>query len=148
MKRFQFRFQALLNVEQHKEDAVKQELKTLLYNLQREKETLSNLQTIYLAQQEEFARKQFGRISPEELKLYEAYIFTLSNQITSQQVKVKECEAEADIVRQKLIEISKRRKMLEKLREKKKKEHEYLLQQSENKQLDELAVTRFNHLPF
>ena len=148
MKRFQFRFQALLNVEQHKEDAVKQELKTLLYNLQKEKETLSNLQTIYLAQQEGLARKQFGWISPEELKLYEAYIFTLSNQITSQQVTVKECEAAADAVRQKLIEISKRRKMLEKLREKKKKEYAYLLQQSENKQLDELAVTRFNHLPF
>ncbi|MBI2560087.1 MAG: flagellar export protein FliJ [Planctomycetes bacterium] len=142
MKRFQFKFQTLLNIELHREDAVKQELRTLLYNLQKEEEILSNLRTMYLEQQEELARKQIGQISPEELKLYEAYIFTLSNQITSQQVKVKECEAEADDVRQKLIKISKRRKMLEKLRERKKKEHEYLFQQYENKQLDELAITR------
>lgn len=149
MKRFQFRFQALLNVEQHKEDAVKQELKTLLYNLQKEEETLSNLQKIYLTvQYAELAKKQIGRISPEELKLYEDYIFTLGNQMTYQQAKVKACDAEVDAVRQKLIEISKRRKTLEKLREKKKKEYECLLQQSENKQLDELAVSRFNHLPF
>lgn len=139
----------LLNVEQHKEDAVKQGLKTLLYNLQKEEETLSNLQKIYLtAQYAELAKKQTGLISPEELKLYEDYIFTLSNQMTYQQAKVKACDAEVDAVRQKLIEISKRRKTLEKLREKKKKEYECLLQQSENKQLDELAVSRFNHLPF
>ena len=146
MKRFKFKFQTLLNIEQHKENLVKQELETLLYNLHKEEKTLLNLRTIYLMQQEEFARKQLGQISPEELKLYEVYIFTLCNQMTSQQAKVKECVAKVDVVRQKLIELSKRKKMFEKLREKKKNEYEYLLQQSENKQLDELAVIRFNHI--
>lgn len=146
MKRFKFKFQPLLNIEQHKEGVVKQELKTLLYSLYKEEKTLSNLKAIYRTQQEELARKQSGQISPEELKLYEAYIFTLRRQMASQQVKVKECEAKVDVVRQKLIEISKRKKTFEKLREKKKKEYEYVVRQSENKQLDELAVTRFNHL--
>lgn len=145
MKRFKFKFQTLLNIEQHKEDVVKQELKTLLYNLHEEEKMLSNLKTIYLTQLEELARKQLGYISPEELKLYEAYVLSLCSQITSQDDKVKGCAAKVDVVRQKLIEISKRKKMFEKLREKKKKEYEYLLQQYENKQLDEIAVIRFNH---
>jgi flagellar FliJ protein len=146
VKRFKFKFQALFNIEQHKEDVVKQELKTLLYNLNKEEKKLLSLKTMYLTQQEELARKQLGQISPEELKLYEVYIFSLCNKITSQQAKVKECEAEADVVRRKLMEISKRKKMFEKLREKKKKKYEYLFQRSENKQFDELAVTRFKQI--
>lgn len=146
MKRFRFKFQALLNVEQHKEDAVRQELRTALYHLHQEEETLLNLKTIFHAQQEELAEKQLGKISTGELRLYEAYISAIYTQITTQEARVKEHEAFVDEVRQKLIEVSKRRKILEKLRAKKKQEHEYLFRQFENKQLDEIAVTRFNHI--
>lgn len=75
--------------------------------------------------------------------LYSNYFQKLATEIDDQKKKVKKVKTKVESKREKLIEIMKKRKMLDKLREKSFKEYKKEIYQNEQKFMNEMAIYRY-----
>lgn len=126
MKKFSFRLQKLLDIREAKEREVQNELSKVLaiQNLERMK------QQNYMRRLEE-QRAKFnqrltdGGYSFSDIMMYERFIEFSHRAIEVQQERVESMEPEIQKVRQKLIEASRERRVVEKLKERKINEYLY-----------------------
>ena len=79
------------------------------------------------------------------MKVYEAYFERLDNDIKNSKHLLKEITKKMEAVQNELLKIMKKRKALEKLKEIGKEEYINNLNLSLNKEMDDIAMTRFNN---
>jgi len=139
MKKFKFPLQKLLDIRQAREDEIRNELMKILSVQNREKiiqdELLKKINH-YEKQQSETIKK--GVFSPDRIMLLMRYA-DVSRRAVEESIKRAEAmEPEIQSVRQRLIEASRERKIVEKLKERKRSEYDYEVNREIAKENDDM----------
>ncbi|MDQ1272816.1 MAG: flagellar protein FliJ [Planctomycetota bacterium] len=140
---FHFKFQKLLEIEKCREEDIVKELKKLQRILHDEEKLLVFLQSVLSLQQSEMEKELHMQSEANVFVLFESYFSKLNRDITTQASKVKDVYKKVDHVRETLLRVFKKRKVLEKLRERYEKEYKEQALRMENKTFDEIATSRF-----
>ena len=144
MPKYYFKLQPLLNKEQIYEDECARELKVIKDALQDEENKLKELKRRETKCQEELKSKKQYHITTAELRIYEDYFEGLDDDINDSKRLWEEITKKMKAVQDKLLKIMKKKKALEKLKERGKEEYTNNLYLSLNKELDDIAMIRFN----
>ncbi len=144
MTKYYFKLQPLLNKEQIYEDECARELKVIKDALQDEENKLKELKKRETKCQEELKSKKQYHITTAELRIYEDYFEGLDDDINNSKRLWEEITKKMEAVQDKLLKIMKKKKALEKLKERGKEEYTNNLYLSLNKELDDIAMIRFN----
>ena len=140
---FHFKFQKLLEIEKCREEDIVKELKKLQRILHDEEKLMVFLQSVLSLQQSEMEKELHMQSEANVFVLFESYFSKLNRDITTQASKVKDVYKKVDHVRETLLRVFKKRKVLEKLRERYEKEYKDQALRMENKTFDEIATSRF-----
>ncbi|MEK7296715.1 MAG: flagellar export protein FliJ, partial [Planctomycetota bacterium] len=140
---FYFKFQKLLEIEKLKEEGLVKELKLLQKQLQDDEKMLTLLQSVFTMQQGEMEKELRKPQEANVFVLFEVYFAKLRRDMEAQGAKIKESAKKVALAREKLLVVFKRRKVLEKLRERQEKEYKEQMLRLENKNYDEIATSRF-----
>ncbi|HPJ38255.1 MAG TPA: flagellar export protein FliJ [Spirochaetota bacterium] len=126
MKKFQFKLQKLLDIREAREKEVKNELAALL-----------NIQNAERMKQEEYRRKmaeerakftvklKSGKFSYAESMMFERFVEFANKVIDAAQDRIDSMEGEISRVRVKLVEASREKKVVERLKERQWEEYQY-----------------------
>lgn len=139
MAGFKFRLQTFLNLKEQFEKSAKNELGIAIMKLEEEKARLKAIDAEIDINTNDFRHACCGIIQPEKIKELKAYGEYLQQARERQEENVKRQEKNVDIIREKLVEIMRERKVLENLKEK--EFHEYLKEEErkEQQRVDELV---------
>jgi len=143
--KFHFKLQPLLNKERIYEEECIGRLRTVQGTLQNEKKELENLKKRKLTSQSELASRKRQKITSEELTTYEDYFVSLAVSMDTSKTRIQEISTEMSTVQEELIEIVKKRKALEKLRDRWEEEHKNYLEYLSNKEMDDIGMIKFNN---
>ncbi|MBN1497247.1 MAG: flagellar export protein FliJ [Spirochaetes bacterium] len=138
MKKFKFRLQTLLDIREARERAVQYELAKIvsLQNIEREKQ--AELRRQIDAQKELFGDKlKQGRYSASEAILFERFIDVSLRAIGTAEDRIRSMEPQIQEVRSRLVEASRERRVVERLRERKRAQHAYEVNRELGKENDE-----------
>ena len=139
---YQFKLQALLNHHQHQEEVCQKELAEAQRDLTKAQEKLRRLKKDKRVNIQKLQTRQEGRHHPSEILIFINYISQLSSEIKAQVQQVHKAEENVTQKRNNLIAIVKKRKTLEKLKEKEWLEYQQKMMQAERKFNDEVTATR------
>jgi flagellar FliJ protein len=137
---FQFRFEALLTARRHAEDCLQKELSVARRALADEQTVLKEKKNSRRQCLQEQRRKQRRGFRGPDMLLFQTYLQRLERDIDAQQKRVAAAERKVGQKRQALIEAVKKRKILEKLKEKDQESHRRRLAEAERKFIDEVAA--------
>lgn len=115
---FNFRLQSILNLKIQLEKSQKNELGRVVSKLEYESGILDNLKNERKKQIKKIDSMIKKPVTVADLKINKGYIAYLKSRLDNQEEIVKKASKNADIEREKLIEIVKERKILEKHRQK------------------------------
>ncbi len=118
MPTFHFRMQTILDIKKQLEKSTKNELGVAIQKMELQKRVLAEIQHEEALQQEEYRKESSEGVVLAKLKQRMEYISVLHQRELSQQQRVNEEMKNVDKIRERLIELMKERKVLEKLREK------------------------------
>ncbi len=144
MAAFKFSLEALLNHRLHHEEVVQKELAVCECRVREEKAVFRRLQEDKDRVIREFDQKQLQGLCISEHIVYDRFIECLTRKLAVQHEKVMASETEYARKRDELIEAVKKRKTIEKLREKKLAVFTGNLMRLNQEFLDEVAISRFN----
>ena len=139
---YRFKLEALLNHRRHQEDIRQKELAQAERLLSNEKDQLRRLKN---EKRENIVRlqiKQKNKINVSDIILSVNFIRQLSEKIAEQKKRVHKATRTVNRKRGELISIVKKRKTLEKLKEKERLSYEKKLLQDERKFMDDVASIR------
>jgi flagellar protein FliJ len=139
MKKFKFRLEKLLDARLAKEKVVKIELAHAIseQNLFRTKQT--EYRTRMEEQKKIFHDKmQTGKINISELKNYHVFEITADLVIRDSQRKIDDMEPAINVIRGRLNEAVKERRVIEKLKERRHDEWKYLADRAEHNEVDDM----------
>jgi len=139
---YRFKFEALLSHRRHQEEICQRELARCQRRLAGEQEKLRRTKYLKRENIRMLQARQQGSINVSEISLYMKYIDGLSEKVEEQNGCVREAAKQVNQKRNELIGIVKKRKTLERLKEKDRLAHQKELMQSERKLMDEMATTR------
>lgn len=143
MNKFKFKLETVLKVKARVEDLRKIELREAETRREKAKSELCRCRD-EVETNTRLCREKFQkRIIPEEANNYHLYLTWLNRQADLALLKLQECEREVAERRQRLIEASKEKKILEKLKEKAYQAFQAEQLSAEIKFLDELGTGRF-----
>ncbi len=145
MQKFHFKLQPLLNKERIYEDECIGRLRVIQDTLLNEKNKLGNLKKCKLVSLSELNSKKRQEITSEELRTYEDYFLKLGSDFDASKSRMLEISNELNAVQDELIKMVKKRKALEKLRDRWEEEHKSHLSSTSNKEMDDIAMTKFNN---
>lgn len=126
------------------EETLQKELAVLEKSLAAEKQKLLGYRSSIRELSAELKQRQRKGSSISDISLYLGFIEQLSRNITAQEKNVSEVETQVELKRQDLIEATKRKKTLEKLKEKQMRAHKEALQKKDQAFLDEMGIHQFN----
>jgi len=143
MSKFKFKLETVLKVKVRIEELRKMELSEAEFRCEQARLELCRWQDEVEVNIGLYREKFQQRINPEEANNYHQYLTWLNHQVDLALIKLQERRKEVDQCRQRLIEASKEKKVLEKLKEK--AYQDYLAEQlnAEIKFLDELGTGRY-----
>ena len=139
---YRFKLEALLNHRRHQEEVRQKELAQAERLLCDEKDQLRRLKN---EKRENIVRlqiKQKNKINVSDIILSVNFIRQLSEKIAEQKKRVHKATRTVNRKRSELISIVKKRKTLEKLKDKERLSYEKKLLQDERKFMDDVASTR------
>jgi len=139
MKKFKFRLQRVLETKEGIEKQRQRELGAKQGELLRQQKKLSELKEELKEQNKSQREKVSGSASAGELVMLHRWQLQLEKQIVEQLVKVSTAEKAVEKARLVLVEASKERKVLEKLREKRFEEHKKISLSQEQNILDDVG---------
>ena len=145
MQKFHFKLQPLLNKERIYEDECIGRLRVIQDTLLNEKNKFGNLKKCKLVSLSELNSKKRQEITSEELRTYEDYFLKLGSDFDASKSRMLEISKELNAVQDELIKMVKKRKALEKLRDRWEEEHKSHLSSTSNKEMDDIAMTKFNN---
>ncbi|MGB9779297.1 flagellar export protein FliJ [Caldanaerobacter sp.] len=137
MKKFVFGLQSVLNLKQQSEKIEKENLAKILNEIDREKKKLEVLKTHLREVMENFNQEIEAGTTMYKLAEAEAYMGKVRKMIEMQEYYISELEKEAEKVREELLRLSKEKKALENLKERRFSEYMYLLNLEQAKVIDE-----------
>lgn len=142
---FRFRFASVLNVRKLKEETLQQIFSQSHRVWQEERKKLENLYTEWMAYLEKWRNLQNQTVQVETLNLYQQYMKTFKMRITMQTMRVNECREDMERKRQKMIEATKEKKIMDRLKEN--HLHRYLKEEAKKEQkfMDEAGTRSFNY---
>ncbi|HHV97728.1 MAG TPA: flagellar export protein FliJ [Clostridiaceae bacterium] len=142
--KFEFRLRPILNVKTQKEDILKIEMAKALSILNKETKKLELMISELRSYMVEYKMLLKNVCTANEISSYNAYFFKQKEKIETQREIVNKAKENADKIREELISVSKEKKMLEKLEEKKKEVFNKMLLRKEQKMVDEIVSYRQN----
>ncbi|OHD63996.1 MAG: flagellar export protein FliJ [Spirochaetes bacterium RBG_13_51_14] len=144
MKKFKFRLQTLLNIREAREREIQHELAAILRVQNREREKQEELRRRIEEQKTLFGDKlRRGAYSSSEAILFERFVDVSLRAIDTAEERIKSMEPQIQEVRKRLIEASRARKVVEKLKERKLAQHNYEVNKEINKEIDEMNQKLF-----
>ena len=139
MAKFQFKMETVLRLRESIEEQKKNEFGRAAAELERQKEKLKAIIAEQRQMIQEFHEAVKARIDSKKSDQYNKYIKLLDKRIEEQQAVVKKCEAIEEACRKELIEATKEKKKLEKLKEKQFQQYVIEEKREEQKVTDELV---------
>ncbi|UCD77010.1 MAG: flagellar export protein FliJ [Desulfobacterales bacterium] len=139
---YRFKLEALLNHRRHQEEICQKELARLQRQLADEQEKLRRQKQQKRENVQKLKVRQKESASVSDIILYMNYIEQLSKEIEEQATCVHEAAKKVNHKRNELIGIMKKRKTLEKLKEKDWLAYQKKMMQDERKLMDEVATTQ------
>ena len=136
---YKFNLEPLLNHRRYQEEVLQKELAALKRGLSAEERTLKALRKKKRKFLVQFQKKQKDGRPAAEIKLYFDFVDHLSKEIEIQHQKVKEAERMFNSKRQDLIATMKKRKTLDRLKEKGWQTHQQDQLKKERSRMDEVA---------
>jgi flagellar protein FliJ len=146
MKQFEFRLQKVMETTHAREEMQKKELALALADVERNEAMLERMLDKLAEELEAFSgRRNSGSIKVCELSQYASYTDKLLGEINRQRQEIVKLAELVDEHRRKLLEITKDKKILERLKEKRYEEYRLKLRQVEQKFMDELSARSFHN---
>ena len=145
MQKFHFKLQPLLNKELIYENECIGRLRIIQDKLLKEEDKLRNLKNQKMICQNDLRSKKLHDIASVELRTYEDYFLKLGSEINSGNIKLQDMTKEFRIIQEELAKIVKKRKALEKLRDRWEEEYQDYLVSLSNKEMDDIAMTKFTN---
>ena len=140
---YQFNLEPLLNHRRYQEEILQKDLADLKIRLAAEKEKLGVLRQKMRNTVQQLQKTQSAGKPASEIKLYVDFIERLSKEMEAQRKKVLEAERKFNQKRQDLIAAMKKRKTLDRLKEKDLQVYEKKQLKKERNLMDEVAVHQF-----
>lgn len=141
---YNFNLESVLNHRKLLEESLQKELAVLRRSLDNERKMLRNFKKKKSEFLEELKRKQEEGITISDVFLYLPFIEQLSKDIEKQKKNLLELENDVEQKRLDLMEAAKKKKALEKLKDKGLKAYKQEIKKDEQEFLNEVAVNRFN----
>ncbi|MBW7995069.1 MAG: flagellar export protein FliJ [Candidatus Glassbacteria bacterium] len=146
MKQFEFRLQKVMETTRTREELQKRELAVALAELDRNERLLEEMIDCLTEELEQFSgRRNSGSIKVSALVQCATYTDKVLDDIHRQRDDIEKVVKLVERNREKLLEITKDKKILEKLKEKRYKEYRRKLRQVEQKFMDELSARNFHN---
>ena len=142
---YQFNLEPLLNHRRYLEELLQKELADLKIRLDAEKDRLWILRQKKRKTVLQLQEKQTDGRPASEIKLYIDFVERLLKEVEAQRQKVLEAERLFSIKRQDLVAAMKKRKILDRLKEKGLQDYEQEQLKRERNLMDEVAGHQFNH---
>jgi flagellar protein FliJ len=138
MKKFKFKLQTLLDIREAREREIQYELARIISLQNREREKQADLRRRIDEQKSLFGEKlKRGAYSSSEAILFERFVDVSLRAIDTAEERIISMEPQIQEVRSRLVEASRGRKVVEKLRERKRVQHTYEVNRELNKENDE-----------
>jgi len=141
---FRFNLQSVLEHRKSLEKNFQKELAVLKRVLLQERRKIRNLQRGKQSFLRELRERQKKSLSASEILLYVRFIEHLSSEIDKQKRKIFEVEKKCNQRREDLIEATKKRKILEVLKERGFEAYRYQMMKREQDFLNEVGIYRFH----
>jgi flagellar export protein FliJ len=143
--KFHFKLQPLLNKERIYEEECVGRLRDIQGLFMNEKNELENLKKSKLDSQSLLSSRKNQVIASDELRTYEDYFLNIGYRIDSSKSRIQEISTAMNTVQEELVEIIKKRKGLEKLRDRWEEEYKIELELVLNREMDDIAMTKFSN---
>ncbi|GAX60044.1 hypothetical protein SCALIN_C05_0129 [Candidatus Scalindua japonica] len=143
MQKFHFKLEPLLNKHRIYEDECVARLRVVQDAFINENIKLENMKKGKLISQSALNSKKKLEIFAEELVTYEDYFSNININIETSKSRIQEISIELNTVKEELIKIVKKRKAIEKLRNRWEEEHKKHLVFMSNREMDDIAMTKF-----
>jgi flagellar FliJ protein len=144
---YRFNLEPLLNHRRYQEEILQKDLAGLKIRLVAEKDKLRVLRQKKRKCVQQLQEKQTDGGTASEIKLYIDFVGQLSKEMEAQRQKVLEAERNFNLKRQDLIAAVKKRKTLDRLKEKGLQAYEREQLKKERSFMDEVAGHQFNQKP-
>lgn len=139
MKKFRFRLQTLLNIREAREQEVQNELAGILGIQNRERAQQYQLRQGIEKHSDRFRRKiSSGKYTVNEAMLFERFMDVSYRAIDAAEDRVQSMEPVVKEIRGRLVEASREKKVVEKLRERKLDEYNYEMNREIAKEYDDM----------
>ncbi|MDQ2085893.1 flagellar export protein FliJ [Herbivorax sp. ANBcel31] len=143
MGKFTFRLQSLLNLKRQIEDGLKNDLGKAIGEYESQKRIFNKIENEKEAFAGQINTKSRDGASIRDLQKYSKYIEVLNKKAKRQMENVKNAKDNVDRYREKLIKASQEKKIIDKLRDKKYKEHLKEQLQKEQKINEEISSYKY-----
>jgi flagellar FliJ protein len=140
--RFPFSLQPLLDWKRNLEEVAQIRLTAKMTLLRSQEEEIERLTLKRLAHEEALGKKISRGIPAPEYVLYKQFAEESRTELKVREQKKKETLREIEKDRDKLVQLSKEKKILERLKEKKQKAFLYQAEKNDQKRTDEMVITR------
>jgi flagellar FliJ protein len=144
---FVFKLQGLLNWKKNLEELSQMRLAEKLKQLQVEEEEIQGLIEQRSAYYLELQEKSVRGLKAAEYLIYQHYFERSLQDLLLREEKKKITLREAEAEREKLVALTKQRKILEKLKEKRLKKFMYQSEREERSKNDERVISRYRSSP-
>ncbi len=144
---FRFRFETLLSQRRNAEERLQKELLDARRALAAEQAALSQKKASLRKCAQEMRRRQARRFRPADLLLYAPYLERLRQEIDAQQKRVTAADRNVNRTRLALVEAMKKRKILDRLKERQHAAYRKEMARLERKFIDEVAGRHHTRTP-
>lgn len=141
---YKFNLQPLLNHRRYQEEVLQKELAQSRNRLTAEQNKLRRLKEKKREYSQTLQHRQKEKGTVSDLILYLRYLDRLSTELEHQRQQVVAAEKDLKNKRNNLIEIMKKRKILEKLKQKRSEIYQQQILKNERKFMDEVAAKQFS----
>ncbi len=149
MARFNFKLQRVLQIRAYREKNLKGELAKLLRNYNREELVLGQLQKKmreYLTKWGEIQNKSHF-VSVDEMRQYYEYLLVIEKEILQQKERLNQLLNDCNTLRTKLLETSKEKRILEKLKERQWQKFRTEMEHKDQEIINEIALEMYHRQP-
>ena len=143
MNVFRFRLQSILDLRTRKEDGLKKDFSLALEALYAEEERLKALNRDLEAQLAQWDAEANGRTDISDFVMYDQYLAHLKKRILGQIRQIKVQQEKTETVRLDLVEATKDKRVLERLKERHYTDYRNRLDRLEQKFLDEIGTRKY-----
>jgi flagellar protein FliJ len=140
--RFSFTLQTLLNWKKNLEEMSQERLGEKMNRLKKQEEEMQRIHQRRLAYEKELKEKSLQGIQAGEYYLYKQFAEDSQKDLLRKEEKRQETIRTITLERENLIALSKARKILERLKEKKLKSYVYQMDKLEQKTVDEGVILK------